>query len=146
MLVNFDGVPSPRKQSNSIRKCHSSKNSIINIPTVSCSVLLANPQIEIARATWEVSKARIDQRAAFDDPKFSYAMAPLTIDDNRTEFGQHIEISQKIPWLGTLNLRSKTASHKADATREILHGIQLELSATTRVFFVDWYFIHQAIN
>jgi outer membrane protein TolC len=122
------------------------KTPLLTSQQLVAAVLLANPQIEIAQATWEVSKARIDQQAAFDDPKFSYAMAPLTIDDNRTEFGQRIEISQKIPWIGTLSLRNKTASHKADATREILHGIQLKLSATTRVFFVDWYFIHQAIK
>lgn len=122
------------------------KTPLLTSQQLVAAVLLTNPQLEIARATWEVSMALVDQQAAFDDPQFSYAIAPFTIDDNRTEFGQRIEISQKIPWLGTLNLRSKTASHKADASREILHGIQLKLSATTRVFFVEWYFIHQSIN
>lgn len=110
------------------------------------AVLLANPQLEVAQAAWEASTARIDQQAAFEDPMFSYSMAPQTIGNSHTEYGQRIEISQKLPWPGKLNLRNKTASHKADAASHTINSLRLRLSAAARSFFADWYYIHQAIK
>ena len=109
-------------------------------------VLKANPQLEVAQATWKASVARIAQQSSFDDPMLSYTMAPLTIGNNQTQYGQRIEISQKLPWPGKLHLRNEVASHKAEAVRETINGLRLKLSATARSLFADWYYIYQAIN
>jgi len=110
------------------------------------AVLLANPQLEIAQAAWEASMARIDQQSTFEDPMFSYTMAPQTIGNSQTAYGQRIEISQKLPWPGKLHLRNKAASHKADAASQTINSLRLKLSGATRSFFADWYYIHQAIQ
>lgn len=110
------------------------------------AVLRANPQIEIAQAAWEASVARIAQKAAFEDPMFSYTMAPQTINNSRTEYGQRIEISQKLPWPGKRLLRNKSASHKADATHQTINSLRLKLASVAKFFYADWYYIHQAIN
>ena len=110
------------------------------------AVLLANPQLEIAQAAWEASVARIDQQSSFEDPIFSYTMAPQTIGNSQTKYGQRIEISQKLPWPGKLHLRNKTASHKADAASQTINSLRLRLSGAARSFFADWYYIHQAIQ
>ncbi len=109
-------------------------------------VLTANPQLEVAQATWKASVARIDQQASFDDPMLSYTMAPLTIGNGQTDYGQRIEISQKLPWPGKLGLRNEMASHKAEAVRETINGLRLKLSATARSLFADWYYIDQAMR
>ena len=109
-------------------------------------VLKANPQLEVAQATWKASVARIAQQSSFDDPMLSYTMAPLTIGNNQTQYGQRIEISQTLPWPGKLHLRNEVASHKAEAVRETINGLRLKLSATARSLFADWYYIYQAIN
>ena len=110
------------------------------------AVLQANPQLKVAQAAWEVSTARIDQQSTFEDPQFSYNMAPQTIDNSHTEYGQRIEISQKLPWPGKLQLRNEAASHKADAANQAINSLRLKLSAVARSLFADWYYIHQAIN
>ena len=109
-------------------------------------VLQANPQLEIAQAAWETSVALIDQKTAFEDPMLSYTMAPQTIDNSRTEYGQRIEISQKLPWPGKRHLRNETANHKANATNQAINSLYLKLSAIAKSFYADWYYIHQAIN
>lgn len=110
------------------------------------AVLKANPRVEVALATWKVSVARIDQQSAFDDPVFSYTMAPQTIANKQTEYGQQIEVSQKLPWPGKLQLRNEVASYKAEAARENINSLRLKLSAAARTLFADWYYIYQAIN
>ena len=110
------------------------------------AVLRANPKLEIAQAAWLAALARIDQQAAFEDPKFSYQIAPLTISDDQTNYGQRIEISQKLPWTGKLRLRNEALSRKADVSHQTINSVRLELSATARYFFADWYYIHRAIE
>ena len=123
------------------------QNTILLTPQqLVAEVLQANPQLEIAQATWEAALARVAQHASFEDPTFSYSMAPLTIEDSRTDYGQRIEISQKLPWPGKLNLRSETASYKADAINQSIQDLQLKLSLATNALFIDWYIIHQAID
>ncbi len=115
----------------------------LNAQTLVSQVLTANPQLEIAQATWQASIARIDQASALDDPQLNYTMAPMTIG-RQNNYGQRIEISQKIPWLGKLDLRNATASHKAEAEQHKIAILQLQLSASAKALFADWYFVHQA--
>ncbi|MCK5830581.1 MAG: TolC family protein [Methylococcales bacterium] len=110
------------------------------------AVLSANPKLEIAQAAWEASIARIDQRASFEDPMFSYTMAPQTIDNSHTEYGQKIEISQKLPWPGKRHLRNEAASHKASAAAQTINSLRIKLSAIAKSFYADWYYIHQTIK
>ncbi len=115
----------------------------LSAQTLVTKVLSANPQIEIAQATWQASNARIDQISSFEDPRLNYTMAPMTIG-GQSNYGQRIEISQKLPWLGKLDLRHATASHKAEAEQHKIAILQLQLSGIAKALFSDWYFVHQA--
>jgi len=119
-------------------------NLSLNSQTLVTKVLSANPQLEIAQATWQASIARIDQASALDDPQLNYTMAPMTIG-GQSNYGQKVEISQKLPWLGKLDLRNATASHKAEAEQHKIAILQLQLAANAKALFADWYFVHQAI-
>jgi len=118
-------------------------NAPLSAQTLVAKVLSANPQIEIAQATWQASSARIDQASALDDPQLNYTMAPMTIG-GQSNYGQRIEISQKLPWLGKLDLRNATASHKAEAEKHKIAILQLQLSTRAKALYADWYFVHQA--
>jgi outer membrane protein TolC len=109
-------------------------------------VLAANPQLEVAKATWQASIARIAQQSSLDDPMLVYSMAPETIGNQETDYGQRIEISQTLPWPGKLQLRSEVASHKADAVNQNIDSLRLRLTVTAKTLFADWYYIHQAIH
>lgn len=110
------------------------------------AVLKANPQLQAAQAAWEASLARIDQQATFEDPMFSYTMAPQTIGNSQTVYGQRIEISQKLPWPGKLDLRNEAASYKADIANQAMNSFRLKMVAIARSYFADWYYIHKAIH
>ncbi|MDF1583785.1 MAG: TolC family protein [Methyloprofundus sp.] len=115
----------------------------LNAQALVSQVLTANPQLEVAQATWQASIARIDQASALEDPQLNYTMAPMTIG-GQSNYGQRIEISQKLPWLGKLDLRNATASHKAEAEQHKIAILQLQLSGSAKTLFADWYFVHQA--
>ena len=106
----------------------------------------ANPQLEVVRAIWQASVARIDQQSALDDPMLTYSMAPQTVGSPQIDFGQRIEISQKIPWPGKLRLRKEAAGHEAQAADENIAALRLFISATAKTLVADWYYVHQAIE
>ena len=110
------------------------------------AVLARNPTLSTIHAAWEASRARIEQASALDDPMLSYAAAPGTAGVNGLDFGQRLEISQKIPWPGKRRLRGEAAEHEADAAREDIGSLRLKLAAATKSAFADWHYIHEAIR
>ena len=122
----------------------------LSVTQLVIDVLQANPQLEVAQATWQASVARIEQQSTLDDPQFQYSFAPLTIDTQKpdgqkSDFGQRFEISQKVPFPGKLHLRGKAAEYQAETRQQNIVTIQLLLATSAKSLFADWYFIHQAI-
>jgi len=109
------------------------------------AVLQANPRLEVAQATWQASVAKIEQHSVLDDPLFQYSFAPLTIDNQKSGFGQRFEISQKVPFPGKLYLRGKAAEYRAETKQQNITTLQLLLATSAKSLFADWYFIYQAI-
>ncbi len=110
------------------------------------AVLARNPTLPAMQAAWQAAQSRIEPAAALDDPLLSYATAPRTASAGDQDFGQKLELSQKLPWPGKRRLRGERAQHEADAAQQDIETLRLELSATTRSLFADWYFIHEAIR
>ena len=110
------------------------------------AVLSRNPTLPAMQASWEAASSRIDQASALDDPLLSYKMAPQTIGESDLEYGQKIELSQKMPWPGKLHLRGQAAEYEASAAFENVNSMRLELSAKAKMLFAEWYFIHEAIR
>ena len=110
------------------------------------AVLSRNPTLPAMQASWEAASSRIDQASALDDPLLSYQMAPQTIGQSDLDYGQKIELSQKIPWPGKLHLRGQAAEFEASAAYENVNSMRLQLSAKAKMLFAEWYFIHEAIR
>lgn len=113
-------------------------------------VLESNVSIIELQEAAEVAVSRITPAASLDDPTFSYAFAPSTFDGGSTPandrgLNQRIRISQTFPWPGTLKARRQAASADADASRENIAALRLDLKARAKAAYAEWYFIHRAI-
>ena len=107
-------------------------------------VLVANPQLEIARAVLQASTAKIKLQGALKDPILAYSMAPMSVDSDSTDFAQQVQLSQQLPWPGKLALQSDSAMLNASRDEEKIKLLRLELTALAKKLYGDWFFIHQA--
>ncbi len=108
-------------------------------------VLLRNPGIEAMRAAADAADARIESAGALEDPMLSYAVAPATADGPGQGLNQNAQISQRLPWPGTLALRSKVAVAEADAAGQQVADLRLRLSVLARADYAQWYYVHRAL-
>ncbi|HED17705.1 MAG TPA: TolC family protein [Gammaproteobacteria bacterium] len=108
------------------------------------AVLTRNPTIEAMQSAWKAAESRIDQVTALDDPVLSYSFAPETLNQSNQDFGQKIQLSQKIPWPGKLALRGDSARFESRAHKESIELVRQKLIETTARTFSDWYYIHEA--
>ena len=70
-------------------------------------VLRVNPGIAELSAAAEAAAFSVEPAGSLDDPVFSYAFAPRTFGREGQGLNQKIELSQSIPWPGTLALRNQ---------------------------------------
>ena len=108
-------------------------------------VLARNPGIDTLRAAADAAKARVESAGALDDPVVSYAAAPNTAGGPNQGLNQNIQISQKIPWPGTLNLSTRMASADAESARRLVADLRLKLAARARAEYAQWYYVHRAL-
>ncbi|TAL86319.1 MAG: TolC family protein [Rhodanobacter sp.] len=104
-----------------------------------------NRGIDAMRAATAAASARIESAGALDDPTVSYAMAPNTAGGPRQGLNQNVQVSQSLPWPGTLDLRSKVAEAEAVSAGEQLADLRLRLAARARADYAQWYYVHQAL-
>ena len=141
-------IPSINTAANEIRAIDSTDK--LSSSQLVTAVLQANPKIEEAQASLRASIANIETQSTLDDPQFQYRFAPLTINSHRSDgrqlsYGQHFEISQKIPFPGKLSLSAKAAEYLAKTRQLDIMTLRLLLATQAKSLFADWYFIHQAI-
>lgn len=108
------------------------------------SVLAQNPDVAAIEAAHDAAKARIVSAGALDDPMIAYESAPESIGANMG-YRQNVQVSQNIPWPGTLDLRSNAASADADSARYRVADLRLQLASQARAAFADWYYVHRAL-
>jgi outer membrane protein TolC len=114
-------------------------------------VLRNNAGLSAMRSAVAVAHARTESAGALDDPTLAYALAPATVGgyraDNGTHIGlnQRIELSQEIPWPGTLDLRSKTAAAETESAAQQFADFRLQLAERTRAAYAEWYYVNQAL-
>lgn len=109
-------------------------------------VLDVNPSIEALQSSWQAAQSRVGRASALDDPMLSYSFAPQTYDLEGQGFGQKIQLSQKLPWFGKLDLRSDSAQFEARAREESIDLLRLKLIEITARSFADWFYIHEALR
>jgi len=109
-------------------------------------VLRRNPSIDAMRHTWQAAAARYPQVIALEDPMLSYAMAPGTFANDEMDGGHRIELSQKFPWPGKLELRGRIAQREADAASWGVQTVRLQLIEATKAAYYDYWYVHRAID
>jgi outer membrane protein TolC len=111
-------------------------------------VLSRNPTLTQMTAAWQAASARFPQVTSPDDPMFRFALAPGSFGSNSVEFGYSVEVSQKYPFPGKLELRGRNAAAEASAAGREVEDMRLQLIEAARNAFYDYYLVHraQAVN
>ncbi len=115
-------------------------------------VLERNPGLEELQAAVKEAASRILPASSLDDPQLSYAFAPETIngfrraDGTTRGFNQRIELTQSIPWTGTLDLREEQARSEVSAADQMLSDRRLQIIAAIKTGFAEWYYVHRALE
>ncbi|MGH8267923.1 MAG: TolC family protein [Steroidobacteraceae bacterium] len=109
------------------------------------AVLAHNASLEAMHQAVVAAAARIRPAGALDDPMLSVSAAPRTFGSAMGASGD-IEVSQALPWWGTLEARAEVARAEAEAASHDLDASRLRLAALARGAFSDWVFIHRALE
>lgn len=108
-------------------------------------VLEANPGLAAMEAAAEAAAFGIEPAGSLDDPMLTYGAAPLTARANRG-LNQRVDISQKIPWPGTLAARESAARFEAVAAGRDVDSLRLQLIAQAKSAYAEWRFIDSALD
>lgn len=109
------------------------------------AVLARNPSLIAMRETVVAAVARIRPAGALEDPMLSVSAAPRTVGSAGGPGGD-IEVSQALPWWGTLDARKEAARAEAEAASDDFQALRLQLAALARGTCADWVFVHQALK
>ena len=110
------------------------------------SVLERNPSMASMQRAYQAAVSRYPQVTALDDPMFSYGFAPKTIDSDRVDFGQRIELSQRFPFPGKLRLRGEATLEEAEAARSDFDTARDSLVEEAKRAYFDYYYAFRAIG
>ena len=108
-------------------------------------VIENNAGISELVAAQEVAAYQIEPAGSLEDPVFSYGFAPRTLRDGE-RLNQKIELSQKIPWPGTLQAREQVAKHKLNAAEKDTDVRRLQLELLAKFAYAEWYFVERALE
>lgn len=105
-----------------------------------------NADLEAARAGAEEAATRIKSAGALEDPMLSYKLAPATIGSREIGTRQGVEVSQTLPWPGTLHAREAKAKAEAEAAQNDTSMRTLEVVSDAKAAFAEWVFIYAALK
>ena len=109
------------------------------------AVLGHNASLEAMRQAVVAAAAEVKPASSLDDPMLSVSAAPRTFGIGGGPNGD-VEVSQSLPWWGTLNARREVAQADAAARGEDFDALRLQLAALARGAFADWVYVHRALD
>lgn len=104
-----------------------------------------NAGLEAAQAAAEAAAHRIKPAGSLDDPSLSYAAAPATLGSDEG-LDHRTEISQRLPWPGTLAARETRARHEALAVERDSDSLRLNIVALAKSAHAEWHYIARALE
>jgi len=110
------------------------------------TVLTRNPSVAQMVAAWQAASARYPQVTSLDDPMAGAKIGPGSIGADSVDFAYMLEISQKIPFPGKLNLKGQAALAEAGAAGRDVEDIRLQLVELARSAFYDYYLVARALE
>ena len=107
--------------------------------------LASNAGLQAQRFDAAASKKQIDVVDRFDDPTFSYTIAPRSIgSDIGTR--QIVQFSQPIPWPGKLDVKTDVSKAQAQVQLMEVDRFQQDLVRNSRSHWAMWWYLHQALD
>lgn len=123
-------------------------NQSLDLDTLTEQVLSRNPSLQQMVAAWQAAQARYPQMTSLDDPMFGSTVGPGSIGSNSLTFAYRVEVAQKIPAFGKLQLRGASAQADANAAGLDVDDVRLQLIESTKNAFLEYYLVGRllAIN
>lgn len=110
------------------------------------AVLQRNPSLVAVHAAWKAARARPSQATALDDPMFAYGIAPLSVGSSRVDFGEQVDVSQRLPWPGKLRVKGEAAVREAEARWHDYEAARLDLALAAVDLLDDYYVIARGLE
>ena len=126
------------------RDRYGSLSAPLTAESFTAAVLARNASLRAMRQALVAAVSSIRPAGALPDPMLSVSAAPRTFGST-TGTGEDIEVSQALPWWGTLEARKEIARADAEVARHDVQALRLRLAATGRGVFADWVFVHRAL-
>jgi outer membrane protein TolC len=76
----------------------------------------------------------------------SYSFAPLSIGSDEVRYGQRIQLIQRFPYPGRLDLEGQIARAEAEAARYDFETVRLQLATMASSLFDDYYLAERSIE
>jgi outer membrane protein TolC len=110
----------------------------LTVESLIAAVTLRSPRLTAAEAAAEAAAHRLEYAGALDDPVLSYVAAPNASDNN-------IDLSQRLPWPGTLSAREAVANREVAVAQWATASDRLAIEALAKSAYADWYFVERAL-
>ena len=109
----------------------------LSLEQVTKTALANNPAIKAARATWQAKRQRIEQQAAWEDPKLSFrSLLGRFVEIGPNGFtDQMVSLEQAIPLSGKNRSQARIAVAEAVAAFQDLRRQELDVVAKVRASF-----------
>ncbi|MDE2149087.1 MAG: TolC family protein [Gammaproteobacteria bacterium] len=108
-------------------------------------VLERNPGFSAMRSAVQAADAQIYPAGALEDPTLTFGLAPETLASNQVDLREVGQISQAIPWPGTLRLKRSVARSLAESAAQQAEDFRLQLAAKARAAYAQWDYVHCAM-
>lgn len=110
------------------------------------AVLARNAGLEAMRQAVVEAVDGIEPAGSLDDPILTLSLAPNTWGSGPPSGRGVVQISQALPWWGTLDAREEAARAEAETARQDLEALKLRLIAVAHGAFADWAFVHRSLE
>ena len=109
------------------------------------AVLERNQDVAAARWAIDGAKARAQEVRELPNLSASYSFAPASPFASDVRYGQVAQVSQTLPWPGTLARRGEQADALADASTGDLEALRRELALAASQAFDDYAYVERSL-
>ena len=108
--------------------------------------LAQSPEIQAAQKKVQSAAYRVPQAASLPDPQLGITTLPEPIQTAAGQQELGLQVGQKFPWPGKLDLRAQVAQAQLEAAQAELVATQLSVIERVKRAYFELYFVQQAIR
>jgi len=117
----------------------------LSLDRLIAEVLARNPSLAQMQAAWQAASARIRQVTSLEDPMVGGSYAPGILGSRELNGGWRVDVAQKFPFPGKLQLRGQEAALGAEAAFSDVDDVRLQLIEATRNAFYDYFLVERLL-